>query len=157
MQVRHREVFTSIKTEGAILPPDLLQRISSGDGDLDGLRPQDYHLAEGEKLNEAINRSWNVLQGYWRSFQNGKEKLPESDLGTTLTRERWLLPLFQGLGYGRLLTQKAIEIENKTYPISHGWNKTPIHLVGCKVDLDRRMAGVAGAARSSLTVLLKSY
>lgn len=149
MQVRHREVFTSIKTEGAILPPDLLQRISLGDRDLDGLRPQDYHLAEGEKINEAINRSWNVLQGYWRSFQNGKEKLPDSDLGTTLTRERWLLPLFRELGYGRLLTQKAIEIENKTYPISHGWNKTPIHLVGCKVDLDRRIAGVAGAARSS--------
>jgi hypothetical protein len=149
MQVRHREVFTSIKTEGAILPPDLLQRIFSGDRDLDGLRSEDYHLPGGEKLNEAINRSWNILQGYWRSFQNGMEKLSEGDLGTTLVRERWLLPLFQELGYGRLLTHKAIEIEKKTYPISHSWHKTPIHLVGCKVDLDRRMAGVAGAARSS--------
>lgn len=149
MQVRHREVFTSIQTEGAILPPDLLQRIFSGDSDLDGLKSKDYHLAEGEKLSEAINRSWNILQGYWRSFQNGTEKLAEGDLGTTLVRERWLLPLFQELGYGRLLTHKAIEIENKTYPISHSWHKTPIHLVGCKVDLDRRMAKVAGASRSS--------
>ena len=149
MQVRHREVFTSIQTEGAILPPDLLKRIFSGDSDLDGLKSKDYHLSEGEKLNEAINRSWNVLQGYWRSFLTGKEKLAEGDLGTTLTRERWLLPLFQELGYGRLLTHKAIDIESKTYPISHIWHQTPIHLVGYKVDLDRRMAKVAGAARSS--------
>lgn len=149
MQVRHREVFTSIQTEGAILPPDLLKRIFSGDRDLDGLKSKDYHLSEREKLNEAINRSWNVLQGYWRSFLTGKEKLAKGDLGTTLTRERWLLPLFQELGYGRLLTHKAIDIESKTYPISHIWHKTPIHLVGCKVDLDRRMAKVAGAARSS--------
>lgn len=149
MQVRHREVFTSIQTEGVILPPDLLKRIFSGDSDLDGLKSKDYHLSEREKLNEAINRSWNVLQGYWRSFLTGKEKLAEGDLGTTLTRERWLLPLFQELGYGRLLTHKAIDIESKTYPISHIWHQTPIHLVGYKVDLDRRMAKVAGAARSS--------
>jgi len=149
MQVRHREVFTSIQTEGAILPPDLLQRVFSGDNDLQGLRPKDYHLAESEKLNEAINRSWNVLQGYWKSFKKGQEKLAETDPGTSLTRERWLLPLFQELGYGRLLTHKAIAIENKSYPISHNWGKTPIHLVGCKVDLDRRTAGVSGAARSS--------
>ena len=149
MQVRHREVFTSIQSEGAILPPDLLQRIFSGDTDLDGLKPKDYHLAEGEKLNEAISRSWNVLQGHWSSFQTGREKLAEEDTGTTITRERWLLPLFRELGYGRLLPHKAIEIERKTYPISHNWHNTPIHLVGCKVDLDRRMAKVAGAARSS--------
>jgi hypothetical protein len=32
------------------------------------------------------------------------DRLPESDAGTTLTRERWLLILFQELGYGRLQT-----------------------------------------------------
>jgi len=149
MQVRHREVFTSIQTVGAILPPDLLKRIFSIDSDLDGLKAKDYHLSEGEKLNEVINRSWNVLQGYWKSFRKGQEKLIKNDPGTTLTRERWLLPLFQELGFGRLLTHKAIEIENKSYPISHRWGKAPIHLIGCKVDLDQRQAGVAGAARSS--------
>lgn len=66
-----------------------------------------------------------------------------------MTRERWLLPLFSELGYGRLLTTKALEVEGKTYPISHGWQHTPMHLVGCQVDLDRRAAGVAGASRSS--------
>ena len=36
-----------------------LQRIVARDSALDGLTPAAYHLAEGEKLNEAINRSWN--------------------------------------------------------------------------------------------------
>ena len=66
-----------------------------------------------------------------------------------MTRERWLLPLFQELGYGRLVTAKAIEVEGQSYPISHGWLNTPIHLVGSRVDLDKRTAGVAGAARAS--------
>ncbi|MHC4458682.1 MAG: Eco57I restriction-modification methylase domain-containing protein, partial [Planctomycetota bacterium] len=73
----------------------------------------------------------------------------ETYSGTTITRERWLLPLFQELGYGRLITSRAIEIDGKSYPISHLWQHTPIHLVGCQIDLNRRTPGVAGAARSS--------
>ncbi|HEV8714900.1 MAG TPA: hypothetical protein VGX03_18985 [Candidatus Binatia bacterium] len=87
--------------------------------------------------------------GTWATFREARAKLPPGDLGTTITRERWLLSLFSELGYGRLLTAKAIEVEGKSYPISHGWQYTPIHLVGCRVELDTRTAGVAGASRSS--------
>lgn len=148
MQTRYRNLFTTIRTEGAILPPDLLQRISSGDSNLEGLTPESYHLS-GERLNEATNRSWSRLEGAWNVFKTVRDRLPESDLGTSVTRERWLLTLFQELGYGRLLTARAIEIDEKSYPISHGWQNTPIHLLGFRVDLDKRAAGVAGAARSS--------
>jgi hypothetical protein len=149
MTIRSKNIFTTIRTEGAILPADLLQRVVDGDKALDGLSPTSYHLLEGEKLNEAINRSWSRLRGAWVSFKAALEKLPPNDPGTSVTRDRLLLPLFQELGYGRLTAAKAIEIENRNYPISHGWLHTPIHLVGWRVDLDRRTAGVAGAARSS--------
>jgi hypothetical protein len=149
MPTHHRSTFTTIRTEGAILPADLLQRIADGDASLGGLAPEAYHLAAGEKINEAINRSWNRCLGAWASFQSAAAKLPENDLGTSITRERWLLPLFQELGYGRLVPARAIEIEGKSYPISHGWQNTPIHLVGLRVDLDRRTPGAAGASRSS--------
>ena len=76
-------------------------------------------------------------------------KLPDSDPATTLTREKWLLPAFNELGYGRLLTAKAIELDGRSYAVSHGWQHTPLHLVGAGVDLDRRTAGIAGAARMS--------
>lgn len=145
----HHTAFTTIRIEGAILPPDLLQRIADGDASIEGLSPDAYHLAKGEKINEAINRAWNRVLGAWTAFRARADKLPEGDAGTTITREHWLLPLFTELGYGRLATAKAIEIEGDSYPISHGWQNTPIHLVGLRVDLDTRTKGVAGAARNS--------
>jgi very-short-patch-repair endonuclease len=147
--------FTTIRTEGVLLPADLLQRISEG-GSIDGLTPASYHRP-GEKLNEAINRSWNALQGAWASFKSAQERLPEDDLGTTITRERWLLPLFRELDYGRLQTATAVEIDGRSYPISHGWEHVPVHLVSYKLELDRRTPGAAGAASASPHSLLQVY
>ncbi|MFV2044158.1 MAG: Eco57I restriction-modification methylase domain-containing protein, partial [Anaerolineales bacterium] len=149
MRLRHRTSFSTIRTEGAILPPDLLERIHEGDNDLGGLKERDYHLQPGERLNEVISRSWNRMLGTWRNIQADLKKLPDEDPGTTVTRERLLLVLFQELGYGRLQTTKALELEGKSYPVSHEWNRVPIHLVGARVGLDKRTPGVAGAARSS--------
>ncbi len=146
---RQQAVFTTVRSEGSILPVDLLQRVAQGDPNLNGLTPEAYNLLKTEKINEAINHSWNRLLSAWAAFKAAQEKLPEKDLGTTLTRERWLLPLFHELGYGRLLTAKAIEVNDKSYAISHGWQNTPIHLVSFKVDLDHFMRGATGATRSS--------
>jgi len=157
MQTRNRNTFTTIHTEGALLPVDLLQRISENDKNLEGLNPESYHLAPGEKLNEAINRSWNRLSGLWGAFQAARGRLGSTDAGTTLTRERWLLPLFQELGFGRLSTSKAVEIEGKSYPISHRWQNVPLHLVGCGIELDKRTPGAVGAARTSPHSLMQEY
>src|SRR2546425_652234 len=116
-----RDLFTTLRTEGGLLPADFLQRIASGDRALDGLTPDSYHLAENERINEATNRAWNRLVGAWAAFKAARGKLETGDLGTTATRERWLLVLFQELGYGRLVGSKAIEIAGKSYPISHFW------------------------------------
>lgn len=140
--------FITVQTEGGILPADLLQRIVEGDRDLGGLRPEDYHLS-GERLNEAITRSWIRMQAAWPAFRAALARLPEGDLATSVTRERWLLPLFAELGYGRLVPARAVEIDGKMYPVSHGWQHAPIHLVGCRLDLDRRTSRVAGAARTN--------
>ncbi len=89
MQTISRSAFTTVKTEGAILPANLLQRVAEGRG-LEGLAPEDYHLAPSERLNEAINRSWNRLLGVWQSFDDQRSRLPTGDSGVTLTRDRWL-------------------------------------------------------------------
>lgn len=149
MQVRHRSNFITVKTEGAILPPDLLERIHEGDRNLEGLQPEDYHLQAGERLNEAISRSWNRVLAAWHNFKAARPNVTQKDPGTSVTREKLLLPLFQELSYGRLLTAKAIELDGKTYPISHGWNNVPIHLLGFRIDLDTKTPGLAGAARTS--------
>jgi len=157
MSRRSQVLFETVRTEGGLLPADLLQRISQNDRDLEGLTPDAYHLAGGERLNEAVNRAWSRLTGAWASFHAAREKLPPGDAGTSLTRERWSLVLFQELGYGRLVAARAREIDGRSYPISHFWQNSPIHLVGCGVDLDTRTARVAGAARSSPHSLAQDF
>lgn len=150
MRSRTRNPFSTVKTAGLLLPIDLLARIADGNANLPGLTSESYHLDAGDRLNEAAARAWNECSAAWKRFRQEQQKLPTSDAGTTLTRERWLLPLFKELGYGRLQPQKAIPIEDKTYPISHSWGgHIPIHLVSCKLELDKRTPGAAGAASRS--------
>ncbi|MCC6457078.1 MAG: N-6 DNA methylase [Caldilineaceae bacterium] len=146
MQTIARSTFTAIKTEGGLLPVNVLQRIADGAG-LDGLRPDDYHLS-GERLNEAISRSWNRCLGAWRAFRDQSRKLAESDSGTTLTRERWLLVLFDVLGYGRLPAVRGLHIGDHAYPISHLWQQTPFHLVSFRNGLESRSEGQSAARRT---------
>jgi len=152
-----RSDFTTIRTEGALLPPGLLKRLREPKNGLPGSDDAAYHVAPPRRLTEVISEAWNTLQGTWTAYREARDRLPNSDTGTTLTRERWLQPLFQALGYGRLLPRTAETIDGVSYPISHGWHHVPIHLVSHRVDLDRRTAGVAGAARTSPHGLLQGY
>ena len=149
MSTRAAEQFTTIRTEGGLLPPGLLARVASGDGTLPGLTPDAYHLTPGEKFGEVINRSWLRLVGAWTGFRESLAGAKSGDPATGLTRDRWLLVLFAELGYGRLPPARAMELDGVGFPVSHSWGPTPIHLVGAGIDLDRRTPGVAGAARSS--------
>ncbi|GCF08501.1 Eco57I restriction-modification methylase domain-containing protein [Dictyobacter arantiisoli] len=148
MRNRQRSTFPTVTSEGALLPMDVLQRIAQLDPDLSGLRPQDYYH-EGEKLNEVISASWSKVLRSWQKFQHATDNLSESQSGTTQTREYWLLPLFSELGYGRLFTMKPLEVGENSYPISHGWQHLPIHLVSYKVDLDQLSRGTTLAAGGS--------
>lgn len=152
-----RDVFITVRSEGALLPPDFLQQVAEGRDGIPGLSPEAYHLTGRERLNEAASRSWNRLIGVWAAFQAASTDLKETDPGIGMTREKWLLPLFQELGYGRLLAAKTLEVSGKPYPISHLWQYTPIHLVGRNVDLDRRSPGVVGAAKTSPHGLLQEF
>ena len=148
MQTITRSAFTTVKTEGGLLPADLLQRIADGD-DLPGLRPADYHLYEGERVNEAVTRAWNRCAGAWKGFKAQSEKLSTTDSGTTLTRERWLLVLFQELGFGRLPSLRGgLTVGDASFPISHLWQTTPIHLVTFRQGLDQRSEVSTAVKRS---------
>ncbi len=147
--------FQTIITEGALLPPDILQQVAALE--IIGTQVDDYHLLEGTKLNEAITQSWTSLQAQWKAFREARENLPENDTGTTTTNEKWLLPLFQQLGYGRLTTVDAPTIEDKSYPIRRFYNNSPIHFIGCNLPLDRRSKGIAGAATASPHAMVQEF
>jgi hypothetical protein len=154
MSARLLSAYASVRTEGALLPADILARIAAGDASFGGLDPASYHLDPSEKIGEATNRAWNRLQARWATFQSERARLAPTDTGTSITRERWLLPLFEELKFGRLQLATKVEIDGKSYAVSHSWQHVPIHLVGCQVDLDRRVV-VAGAQRSSPHSLLQ--
>lgn len=148
--------FANVKTVGGLLPSELLQRVLALDKELGGLEADDYHLV-GERIPEAISRSWGRMLAVWANFRAAWAGLPPGDAATGLTRDKLLLPLFGELGYGRLPLARGLEVEGKAYPISHLWNGVPIHLVGAGVDLDRRTPGAAGAARQSPHGLVQEY
>ena len=59
----HRtDEFQTIRSEGGLLPPDLLRRVIDPKAKLAGTRPEDYGLPQNERLNEVITQSWNRLQ-----------------------------------------------------------------------------------------------
>ena len=150
--------FSTVRSEGALLPSDLLLRVVEADRTLGGLAEMDYGLVEGEKVGEAIARSWNRMLGLWRGFSEARAKLPAYDLGVTETRRRWLLPLFEELHFGGLPQAPAREAHGRTFAVYASWNgRVPLHLVGCGVDLDKRTPGVAGAARTSPYGLTQEY
>src|SRR6266508_692495 len=98
MAPRPRDLFATVRTEGGLLPADLLARIIAEDRELPGLDPASYHLAPGERVLDAANRAWNRLVPAWEAFRDEAARLPETDVGMRLTRERWSLLLMQELG-----------------------------------------------------------
>lgn len=155
---KRNQQFQTIRTEGALLPPDVLQSIASLK--VDGTSADSYHLPPGTKINEAISQSWNALKQHWTAFKEARGSLgkgSETETGTSVTNSAWLLPLFKELDYGRLLTSKSPVIDDRTYPIERFYNHTPIHLVGCLVPLDRRTKGARGAATASPHSMVQEY
>jgi hypothetical protein len=141
--------MATIRSHGGLLPADILARVAALDTTVGGLAVSDYHLAANERLGEAIARSWARLTAAWEAFSTHRDELQPGDPAGRLTRERWLLPLFSELGYGRLIQQSGVEIDGKRYAVFCEYNHSPVHLVGAGVPLDRRTAGVRGAADQS--------
>jgi len=115
MRSRAGSAFSCIKIEGGFFPQDFLTRLSAGEKDLSGMANSTYHIGKNERLSERINSSWNRMLGSWQSLKDAVDDLPEGSAATGPTRERWLLPLFQELGYGYLPLAKAREIDGKDY------------------------------------------
>ncbi len=145
--------LTTIRVVGGLLPTDLLARVAAGT-ELPGLRADDYRLELGVSPREAANRAWAVLTAAWRGYQDAVERLPaDEQRATGLTRDKWLLVLLRELGFGRVPVTGPGGIttnDARSFPVSHlapaGEVRLPAHLLGRGINLDRRNAGVAGAA-----------
>ena len=176
--------FPSIRIEGAILSPDILDRIE----DAPGQKPADFGLDPSAKVKDEIARAWADAQDYWRIFQRkvesrqvgnrqvGNRETGNRDSGylpiahvpalTTETRQQWIVPLLGLLGYQLEYQPKGAELNGKTYAISHravNRARTPVHIVGYRdpAGLDRkpevRATGGAPSLRMSPHAMVQEY
>ena len=154
---RRTQDFQTIRSEGGLLPQDLLRRVLDPHSGLPGTTAEDYHLAPGERLNEVITQSWNRLRRHWDEFRQVAANLPADAAGTGLTNDKWSLPLLRELGFGFLPVTAGPELDGRTFPIGRFSGPVPIHLVGCGLSLDRRAAGQRGAAAANPHGLVQEF
>ncbi len=130
--------YTTIRIEGSILSPDILDKIEQGE--LGGQRPQDFGLESTTKVKDEIARAWADAHDLWRIFCRQRERVGEKGTGTTETRKYWIIPLLGILGYDAEIA-RAEEINSKSYAISHRavkLNGFPIHIMGYNDSLDKK-------------------
>ncbi|WP_414756202.1 Eco57I restriction-modification methylase domain-containing protein [Anabaena sp. CCY 9910] len=149
--------LTAIQIEGNLLAPDMTaQLLESG---FKGQAAEDFGLAKTDKLADEIANAWGDAKAYWAAFQRALERLESEDSGTSITREMWTVPLLRSLGYTPVYTAKAELVDGQTYAISHradvGDNKPPIHIVGCRLEIDKRPP--SGTPRLSPHALVQEY
>ena len=147
--------YTTISIEGGLFPPDLLERISLGDGGIKGQAAGDFGLPPSRRLLDEMQRSFSDARKYWDAFSRRLERSRESR--TTLTREVWMAGLFELLGFLSLEYQRAaVEAGGASFSISHrthgAENAPPIHIVAVDQPLDER-----GPARRTPHALVQEF
>lgn len=131
--------YPSIRIEGGILSPDVLERLD----DLPGQKSSDFGLDSSVKVKDEIARAWADAQDYWRIFQRKLESLKPESPATSETRHQWMVPLLSLLGYQLEAQAKGAVLNDKTYPISHraaNRANAPVQIVGYREPsgLDRK-------------------
>lgn len=120
--------FPTLRLEGGLISSDQIDRVADQ-------KVKEFTI-------DDIAAAWSDIRSYWAIFQNNLAKLPEEDLATSITRNRWMMPFFSTLGYDLSSPKTAAEVDGLTYAISHRAgkddNSPPIHIVGIRQSLDRR-------------------
>jgi len=131
--------FPSLKVEGGLLGGDLIEQIFAGEAE--GQRPQNFGFSSEAAFSDHLAFLWNRSRELWESFQSRLEALPQDDPATSLTRDRFVIPLLELLGYQPTYQREAIEVDGRRYHLSHRAEPSDeapfIHIVGIRQSLDR--------------------
>ncbi len=132
-------VFPAIRIEGGLLGPDTLDILLSGDPL--GQKPRDFGLDGRRSLTDEIASVFADARTQWEIFRHRLERLPETDPGTSVTRDAWMIPFLSLLGYELRYNPRAYEVAGATFAISHRAGEAeeapPVHIVGARQELGR--------------------
>ena len=144
-----------MKIVGGLLPASLLGRVFAGDQQVPGTKPDTYGLERGESVRRQASRSWLYLLEVWQDFKRRIEDASDEQRAADarsarVTRERWLHILLRELGFRQIVAMGGLELEGKSFPVSHRFGHVPIHLLGWATDLDHKTPHVAARAPQSM-------
>jgi len=148
---------TGIHIEGNLITPDITEALKTEA--IKGQSEGDFGLSKVRKLEDEIAMAWDDAKAYWTVFQRRLIRLESSDTGTSVTREHWVVPILEILGYKPGLKKEAENIDGQSFFISHGTeegeNKPPLHIIGCRIPLDKKPP--SGMPRLSAHGLMQEY
>lgn len=149
--------FPSIRIEGGLLGPDVLDQLIAAE--LPGQKAADFGLEAKRNLNDEIASVFTDARALWGVFQNRLARLPETDYATSLTREMWLIPFLNLLGYTPRFDRRAYEVDGLKFDIQYRADEAedapPLHLVGARQQLGRPPD--SGRPRLSPHALVQEY
>ncbi len=147
--------YSAINIQGNILSSDILEKIRIEDIRFQG--NADFNLEKAVSVRDEIGLAWSAVRAHWQAFSIRRNRLKDSDTGTTETRQSWVIPFLQELGY-ELEKSKAEVIDGRSYAISHravNRDQFPVHIQGINQSLDKRAE--TGGARLSPHALVQEY
>lgn len=129
--------YTCIRIEGGLISPDFLESIHEQAGQTSS----DFGLDARRSIIDEVSSVWADARAYWIAFQRRLARAKDES-ETTITREQWVIPLLEALGYELVFQRKAPEVDGRIYAISHTAGEEdgapPIHVVAFDQDLGSR-------------------
>jgi len=128
--------FTAIRIEGAILPPEFLAVIASGEAKHQ--TGSDYGLTRSLSLKEEIARYWRIANDLYAAHAERRDRADANRVKVGV--DDWLLPLLKEvLAFDDLSAVGPIILGDRTFPITHQafGGAVPVLLTTREYDLDR--------------------
>jgi hypothetical protein len=142
-----------IAVEGGLFAADLIERIALGEESIKGQSAKDFDIEIG-RLSAEMQSAFADVRQAWEGFKRRRGFSQASPV--TVTREAWIYPLFERLGYTLRFQRAASQAGGQTYLISHriggAGNAAPVHTVAVDQKLDER-----GEHKRSAHALLQEY
>ena len=146
--------YTCIRIEGGLISPDFLENIHEQEGQ----KPTDFGLEGKRSIIDEVSSVWSDSRVYWSAYKRRLDR-SHGESETTITREQWVIPLLEALGYELTYQRKAPVVDGWTYAFSHraGTDDSgpPVHIVGSSQDLGSRPP--SGRGTMSPHALIQDY
>ncbi len=145
----------STDLQGNVISAEVLDQLLRGE--LPGQKPTDFGLGADTTVDRAIGEAWTTARTKWKQFQEKRTRITSN--GFAETRQHWVKPLLQELGYElESAAPELLEGNDKPFPISlraQGLAGLPVHVVGVGQGLDVRHAN--GDRNQTPHALLQEY